>query len=152
MCNKRFKLFYQKHPLSLNLFLIVKSFLTEYSAAGALQCQTCTEKNCSTTVTQNCSSETMCITASILGNLFFHVLGEMYVLQNDVRVLSALPNCTPSLQPHHLEVKSHKSTRLVRHRPCVQPQALGHFPPALEVQVQLHPLDAATQIPATQKL
>ncbi|XP_037625518.1 urokinase plasminogen activator surface receptor-like isoform X1 [Sebastes umbrosus] len=35
------------------------------STAGALQCQTCTDTQCSTTVLQTCSSETMCVTASI---------------------------------------------------------------------------------------
>ncbi|XP_037625521.1 phospholipase A2 inhibitor and Ly6/PLAUR domain-containing protein-like isoform X4 [Sebastes umbrosus] len=35
------------------------------STAGALQCQICTDLQCSTTVAQNCSSETMCVTASI---------------------------------------------------------------------------------------
>ncbi|CAI5636918.1 unnamed protein product, partial [Oreochromis niloticus] len=36
------------------------------STAGALQCQTCTNQTCSSTVTVNCSSETMCVTATIL--------------------------------------------------------------------------------------
>uniref|UniRef100_A0A669B9V5 UPAR/Ly6 domain-containing protein n=1 Tax=Oreochromis niloticus TaxID=8128 RepID=A0A669B9V5_ORENI len=41
------------------------------TTAGALQCQNCTDETCSSTVTVNCSSETMCVTATILGNLFF---------------------------------------------------------------------------------
>ncbi|XP_026019907.1 phospholipase A2 inhibitor and Ly6/PLAUR domain-containing protein-like [Astatotilapia calliptera] len=36
------------------------------STAGALQCQTCTDQTCSTTVAKTCSSETMCVTATIL--------------------------------------------------------------------------------------
>ncbi|CAI5636915.1 unnamed protein product, partial [Oreochromis niloticus] len=36
------------------------------TSAGALQCQTCTNQTCSSTVTVNCSSETMCVTATIL--------------------------------------------------------------------------------------
>ncbi|XP_040897180.1 urokinase plasminogen activator surface receptor-like [Toxotes jaculatrix] len=35
------------------------------STAGALQCQTCTNTQCSSTVPVTCSSETMCITASL---------------------------------------------------------------------------------------
>ncbi|KAI3369110.1 hypothetical protein L3Q82_026075, partial [Scortum barcoo] len=35
--------------------------------AGALQCMTCTDETCSTTVPFTCPSETMCITASIQG-------------------------------------------------------------------------------------
>ncbi|KAL3987334.1 gap junction delta-4 protein [Sarotherodon galilaeus] len=36
------------------------------STAGALQCETCTDQTCSTTVANTCSSETMCVTATIL--------------------------------------------------------------------------------------
>ncbi|XP_078114433.1 uncharacterized protein LOC144523031 [Sander vitreus] len=35
------------------------------SIAGALRCQTCADQECSTTITQTCSSETFCLTASI---------------------------------------------------------------------------------------
>ncbi|XP_040895410.1 urokinase plasminogen activator surface receptor-like [Toxotes jaculatrix] len=40
------------------------------SAAGALQCQTCTNEQCSSTVPVTCSSETMCITASLQGTSY----------------------------------------------------------------------------------
>ncbi|XP_030582563.1 phospholipase A2 inhibitor and Ly6/PLAUR domain-containing protein-like [Archocentrus centrarchus] len=36
------------------------------STAGALQCQTCTDQMCSSTVLNTCSTEMMCITANIL--------------------------------------------------------------------------------------
>ncbi|XP_039892912.1 integumentary mucin C.1-like [Simochromis diagramma] len=36
------------------------------STAGALECQTCTDQTCSSTVPITCSSETMCVTATIL--------------------------------------------------------------------------------------
>ncbi|KAF1382058.1 hypothetical protein PFLUV_G00160480 [Perca fluviatilis] len=39
------------------------------STAGALQCQTCINQNCSSTVPQPCSSETACIAASIQANV-----------------------------------------------------------------------------------
>nr|XP_054590382.1 phospholipase A2 inhibitor and Ly6/PLAUR domain-containing protein-like [Nothobranchius furzeri] len=35
------------------------------STAGALQCNTCTDQACSTTIQKTCTTETMCITASI---------------------------------------------------------------------------------------
>ncbi|XP_030583147.1 phospholipase A2 inhibitor and Ly6/PLAUR domain-containing protein-like [Archocentrus centrarchus] len=36
------------------------------STAGALQCQICTDQMCSSTAPNNCSSETMCVTTTIL--------------------------------------------------------------------------------------
>ncbi|XP_035999400.1 phospholipase A2 inhibitor and Ly6/PLAUR domain-containing protein-like [Fundulus heteroclitus] len=38
-----------------------------YSTAGALLCETCQDESCSTTFTNTCNLETMCITASIQG-------------------------------------------------------------------------------------
>ncbi|XP_026201532.1 phospholipase A2 inhibitor and Ly6/PLAUR domain-containing protein-like [Anabas testudineus] len=47
------------------MILCLTLIWTLLSTAGALQCQTCTDLQCSNTELQTCSSETMCITASI---------------------------------------------------------------------------------------
>ncbi|XP_033181076.1 phospholipase A2 inhibitor and Ly6/PLAUR domain-containing protein-like, partial [Mastacembelus armatus] len=50
----------------MKLILSLPLIWTLFSTAGALVCQTCTDTRCSTTAPQTCSTETMCVTASIL--------------------------------------------------------------------------------------
>ncbi|KAF1385299.1 hypothetical protein PFLUV_G00106290 [Perca fluviatilis] len=49
----------------MKLFLSFTLIWALSSTAGALQCQSCTDQQCSSTVPLTCSSETICITASI---------------------------------------------------------------------------------------
>ncbi|TDH03696.1 hypothetical protein EPR50_G00144560 [Perca flavescens] len=48
------------------------------STAGALQCQTCLNQLCLTTVAQTCSSETSCLTASIQANFSGIITQQIY--------------------------------------------------------------------------
>ncbi|XP_031158123.1 uncharacterized protein LOC116051700 [Sander lucioperca] len=60
--------------LILSLTLIWELF----STAGALQCQTCTNQQCLTTVPLTCSSETACVTASIQANISGSSIQQLY--------------------------------------------------------------------------
>ena len=131
--------------ISLTIFLHI--------AGEALMCENCTDTACSTTATVTCSTETMCITASIQGKLLYKLLSsEIHVLQRDVFCPSPLTNCTLTLQPFHLGLLDSKSTRPVHPPPCVHPQALRHFQLTWEFRVHLQVLHAAAQTTATPTL
>ncbi|XP_023198290.1 phospholipase A2 inhibitor and Ly6/PLAUR domain-containing protein-like [Xiphophorus maculatus] len=49
-----------------------------YSTAGALTCMTCTDQTCSSTIPLTCSSETMCITATILATQYGISATQLY--------------------------------------------------------------------------
>ncbi|XP_027886345.1 phospholipase A2 inhibitor and Ly6/PLAUR domain-containing protein-like [Xiphophorus couchianus] len=49
----------------MKLIFVLSLFWALYSTAGALTCMTCTDQTCSSTIPLTCSSETMCITATI---------------------------------------------------------------------------------------
>ncbi|KAK2809896.1 hypothetical protein Q5P01_000482 [Channa striata] len=51
----------------MKLILCLTLICGIFSTAGALQCQTCTDSQCSTTELTNCSSETMCVTLADKG-------------------------------------------------------------------------------------
>lgn len=118
--------------------------------AGALQCQTCTDPQCSSTFLQTCSSETFCITATILGNLLLFL--EKPLLPHFNRLPWTWTNCTLTLQTIHLEAQHSEPTRPV-HRPlCVQLQPLRHSLQIWVLWEQFHLQSAATQTTATQRL
>lgn len=50
---------------------LAETFNQFSSAAGALVCRTCKDQQCSGVDSRLCSTETMCITATILGNSVF---------------------------------------------------------------------------------
>ncbi|KAK2835057.1 hypothetical protein Q5P01_015541 [Channa striata] len=62
--------------------------------AGALQCQTCNNPRCSDTVPVTCSSETMCITATVLATSFGNTSPKVYKACASSALCPALGNHT----------------------------------------------------------
>lgn len=132
--------------------VIILSFSSLQNIAGALQCQTCTDAQCTNTILRNCTSGFRCITASIEGNhslclpLYPSVKYKLHIYVFFVMTLTA---CTLILQPMFLGVWYGRFPEDVQPKQSVHQTASTALQPTWVFHRHLHHFFVAAQVTAT---